>query len=211
LSQTRYTLVAQVLEAAINKALAYDPGTEQALASLDTKVLALHVTAPDTHWFVHIQNRSVAIYNQWEGTVDCKITGTLPALAALAAKDTTSLANTDVYIEGNPGVLTQVQNLLKTVDIDWELALSKHIGPTPAHLLSELLRAKHQWVRERAKALPSTVAHYLTEEAKLLPTAYEVQTHYQAIQTLRADTARLEARIAQLSQAAQSYKTKGPL
>ena len=195
---TRFSLLASLIEKAINKALEYDPGTQAALEALQGKVLQVHCTKPDSQWFAHIHTDSVSIYNHYETPADCKITGSLSALIGLGFSEVSSLANTDVYIEGNPGVLTHVQTLLKNLDIDWELALSEYLGTVPAHFLAQLIHSKEQWIRTRGQALPGYLASYFTEEAKLLPTEHEVRAHYQGIQSLRSQVSRLEARMAGL-------------
>lgn len=195
---TRATVLAGTLERAINTALQYDPGTQVALGDLKGKTLAVQCTSPALSLYFLINEQHIAVKSHHEDTCHCKLTGDLTALATVAFKGTTSLADTDVYIEGNPGVLSQLLEILKQLDIDWEEALGDRFGSIPGHFLSECINQNNRWLKTRAKQIPGYVKEVLTEELKLVPSSGEADEFYQALNTLRSDTARLAARITHL-------------
>ena len=200
MTTTRVTFLARAIEGAINRALDYDPGTRQALTALQGKCLAICSTTPAGTLYFQVHEQRVNVLAFYEGKIDCKLTGTLTHLASLGLKDTQNLANTDVYIEGNPGVLSQWLELVKNVDVDWEQALGERIGSLPAHAIGTLVRSQQQWLGQRAKKLPGYLTELATEELRLTPSRAEADNLYQQISTLRAQTARLEARFAHLKQ-----------
>lgn len=195
------SLLAQTLERAINGALEYDPGTRASLAQLQGRVLSIACTSPEGNLYFAVQGETLAVTGHYEGRPDCKLTGTLTSLMSLAFKpDPASLANTDVYIEGNPGVLNQFLAVVKNLDIDWEEALAVRIGSMPAHNIARVVRLQQHWLRERADKLPGYLTNLITEELRLTPSRNEAEVLYQKISDTRSHTARIEARLQQLKQ-----------
>lgn len=192
---TRASLIAATLEAAFNRALKYDPGSRAQLAKLAGRVIALDCTEPACKLFFVVDGDTLRVQAHCETTSDCTVRGRATEFAKLALSGQHSLADSGVYIEGNPGVMQQVQNLVQGLEIDWEDALGEVIGSLPAHALAESLRAKARWAKPRAEALPGYLSDLVTSELNLLPSANEAEALYDDIDQLRARAARLSARI----------------
>lgn len=202
MSLTRRALLAASLERAIARALAFDPGTRSRIKSLSGRCLAITSTEPAGSLFFSVVDDQVRVAAERDDKPDCRLTGSLTSLAGLALKpDTTTLADSDVYVEGNPGVLNQWLDLLRGVDIDWEDALAQVLGPVVAHGLATSWRAQWAWARERAQKLPRYFSELATEELRATPARNEVDEFAQDVSRLRAHTARIEARIDQLRRA----------
>lgn len=199
MTATRLTLLASALERIIAQALRYDPGTRGQLHTLANRTLAVTSTAPETTLFFTLSDDAIRVTTVHEGKPDCRLTGSLVNLGALALRpDSKTLANTDVYIEGNPGVLNQYLELLRDLDIDWEDALANVVGSVPAHTLAVAIRRQHQWLDARGRQLPGYLSELITEEFRLTPGRIEADLFYQDVSDLRSDVARLEARLEHL-------------
>jgi ubiquinone biosynthesis protein UbiJ len=185
-------------EAAINAALAYDPGTRFALGKLSGQVLAISVTTPAiTAYFVPEPDR-VRLLGHWEGEVNTRLQGSLPALIRLATGDPATLKDSGVEVTGSTGFLLELQRILRRLDIDWEEALSQLLGDIAGHQSASMMRSGARWLRERGASGQRLVSEFITEELKALPTKNELTDFYRAVDALRLDTDRAEARLQQL-------------
>ncbi len=200
MSTTRNQLMVRALELAINRALRYDPGSRAALAKLDQKTLGVICEAPKWQCYLLVEGETLHVQQFCEPPVDCQLRGKALDFAALAGRDVQTLANTDISVEGNPGVLAIWLDLIKALDVDWEEALGDSIGSMPAHWVATGVRAHTQWIKNRSDKLPGYLTSLVTEELRLTPSPLEAEHFYHAINQVRSDTARLEARINQLKQ-----------
>lgn len=192
---------ARTIEHIVNATLNYDPGTQAALARLDGRVIALESTEPSFTLFLQTGDGRVHLFSHWEETVACRLRGTLPNLIRLLlAQPQHSLANTGVEVSGQPQLLSHLQQLAKDVDIDWEEPVTRLLGDVAGHQVANLLQTQWHWCRTQAPKVPVLLSDFLTEELRMLPEPGEVDYFYQAINTLRADTDRLEARLIRLQQ-----------
>lgn len=188
-------------ERAINAALKYDPGTRSALNRLAGRTIAVESTEPAFTLYLQVGDEQVHLLNHWEESVACRLKGTLADLIRLVlAPAKHSLADTGVEVTGQPQLLAHLQQLLKEVDIDWEEPLAEVLGDVPGHQLARILRTQWNWHRTHLPKIPGLVSDFLTEELRVLPDPIEVEHFYQAIDTLRADTERLQARFDRLLQ-----------
>jgi ubiquinone biosynthesis accessory factor UbiJ len=190
-----------VVNRAIAHALRYDPGTQQALTALNGKVIQLNCTAPEFSLFVVIDANALHLHSHYESPVDCTLTGSGRALIGLLGQDHHSLANTGVTVSGEPGLLAKIQQLIGALDIDWQEALGDVIGDTAAYPLAQVFARQSAWLRQRADRFPDWLNDVLTQELRLLPSADELETFYDDVNELRADTERLQARIEKLQRA----------
>lgn len=188
-------------ERAINAALKYDPGTLAALNQLEGRVIAIQSTEPALTLYLQVGNEQVHLLTHCEEAVACRLRGTLANLTRLVLTHPQhSLADTGVEVTGQPQLLSHLQQLLKEVEIDWEEPLAEVLGDVPGHQFARFLRTQWNWHRTHLPKVPGLLSDFLTEELRMLPDPVEVEHFYQAIDSLRADTERLQARLAHLQQ-----------
>ena len=121
------------------------------------------------------------------------------ALARLAAEGRAPAGQ--VRIRGDAGLARALEAALKGAAIDWEGLAARWIGDTPAHQLGRAARAAAGWARESGARLARDLAEHLTEEARDLPPRAEVEDFLDAVDRLRDDLERLEARVRRLEAA----------
>lgn len=103
-----------------------------------------------------------------------------------------------VEISGDVELGRRFKELLDGIVIDWEEQLSRLTGDVIAHQIGRSVRAAHAFGTDTLHTLGRNFAEYQQEEARNLPAATEVAEFLAAVDVLRDDTARLEARIARL-------------
>lgn len=200
------TAAVAALNKAIEVALKYDPGTQAALQVLDGKVLHINCTTPALSLYALIEHERVRLTHHYEQSAHCTLTGSATALVGLLWHDQHSLADSGVTVSGEPGLLGNVQQLVKRLDLDWQQALSDVLGETAAFPLSRILSAQSQWLRQRSERLPDWLADVLTEELQLLPAQPELEQFFSDVNQLRADSERLQARIDKMRSARQNKR-----
>lgn len=185
-------------EKMLNAALRYDPATRIGLAQLEGKILAVQITAPALNFFVMPLDDELRLMGNWEGDVDTRITGSLLALAQLSQTETHNLKDSGVTVMGDLSLLTDLQRLMKNLDIDWEEMLSQFTGDIIGHQTAQMIRAKFGWVKDRAKSAQRLTGEFLTEELKALPGKPELDDFYQQVDNLRLAVDRATARVEKL-------------
>lgn len=134
-------------------------------------------------------------------TPDATLVGSPGALARLAATgDETLLRSRAVRITGDPLVARDFGELISLAAPDFEEELSRIVGDVAARQAGKLFRGLRDWGMDSADRLSRTLAEYLQEESRDLPTRHEVDAFLDEVDTVASDTARLEARIRRLEQ-----------
>jgi ubiquinone biosynthesis protein UbiJ len=170
------------------------------LAKLAGKVLALDLQGTGLVFHFHIETDGLRVREPGDTVSDARLSGTPLALARLGlnpdARD--ELFSGAVRIEGDVEVAQQIQNLLKSVDIDWEEQLAGVTGDAIAHQAGRAARNLRAWFTRSASHLEQDIGEYLKEESRNLPARDEVDRFLSAVDTLRSDVDRLEARVKRL-------------
>ncbi|MBW3567728.1 MAG: hypothetical protein KY410_07205 [Proteobacteria bacterium] len=139
----------------------------------------------------------IELFNHWRGEADVTIQGTLPALlfANLQREPGTPAG---VRIAGDAAIGQEFQKLIRLLDIDWEDRLSRFIGGTAAHRVGRTLRELGRFGRDSAERLGENLREYLQQETRDLPLREEVEHFVEAVDFLRADIDRVEAKLQKL-------------
>jgi ubiquinone biosynthesis protein UbiJ len=112
--------------------------------------------------------------------------------------------NGEIDIQGDMELGRAFQGLLRSIDVDWEEQLSRITGDVVAHQFGRSLRRSLAWGQKAADTLVMNISEYLQQESRDLPPRPVVEQFMGAVDTLRADTDRLEARIGRLQRGRNS-------
>ena len=188
------------IEATINTALQYDPGTQQKLQHLEQQVLLIDCALPPIQVAIEPHKEGLSLHDSWSGEAAVTLSGSLVALANLAIsnRDSGSFANSGVQVSGNLESLRQFNELLSALDIDWEAALADLLGDIPAHIIGETLRKSAQFKTQTMHRALSAFTEISQEELRLTPSPSEYQQFKQGVRQLASDTDRLMAKIEKL-------------
>lgn len=192
----------RLLERLLDDALALDPESRSALAGLSGKVVDVEVTGAGALRLridgerVHIGPRDAA----GDAAADVTVRGTPLSLLRLAfSGDREALILGDeVDLRGDVALAAQLQRIAARMDVDVEEALAQRIGDVPAHELMRGVRGLGGWMHAAGAALLADLSEYLRYEAAVVPRRDEVEQFSHAVDDLRDDVERLEARVTRL-------------
>jgi ubiquinone biosynthesis protein UbiJ len=103
-----------------------------------------------------------------------------------------------VRIEGDAEVAQHFRELLAEAQPDFEEELSRVIGDVAARQVANFARGLLDWGRKASGSFAGSVAEFLQEEGRDLPTRTEVDEFLAGVDRVRDDAERLEARLARL-------------
>jgi ubiquinone biosynthesis protein UbiJ len=185
------------LEFAVNAALKQDPETLERLKAFELRTIVVNIT--DLHQFVDVrfEQQSVQLSHKDEENADLLIAGTAFNLLKLG-EHPDNLFSSEIRIHGDVQFAKQLQDVLDGFDFDWEQQLARLTGDVIAQPLAYGLKQGFGWLRSTSQSLQLSLSEYLREEAQLLPDKIQIEDYMQAVDRLRADCDRLEARIKRL-------------
>lgn len=193
-------LLAGTLESALGAYLGLDPKHGEALAPLAGKTLALRVRPFDATVYFCPTETGIPVLAEFDGTPDVTLSGSFLAFArvGLGGSAQEGLSTGAVAVEGDSETARRFQALFEQLDIDWEAHLAVYTGEGFASSLMAFIGAGNAWIRGSMGALRADLAEFWQEESRELPARPEAEAFLAAVDTLRADHDRLEARIRRL-------------
>lgn len=197
-----------LLQWALNRALAADPEVQERLEEVEgarVRIVLEPLEQPLELRFVgnRIEVRRPENTEEGDG-VDVTISGSGPALAAfLIGRDARDSLPPGVGIRGDLALATRLGRLARSYRLDWEEILSHYLGDAGAHETARIARAAGRWRRGAGETLARDVAEYLSEESAIVAGRAALERFCDAVDELRDDVERLEARIASLLRRAE--------
>jgi len=170
---------------------------------LDGKVVAVRVRDTGLAMFFRIGDQGLELGSESETEPDVILSGSLITLAQMAGPqaddgDGSAVRGGALDISGDAFTAQAFQKLLRYARPDPEEELSRFVGDVAAHRAGEFARELRSWALRAGQTMGANVREYLQEERRELPSRYEVERFSKAVDTLRDDVARLEARMLRL-------------
>ncbi len=190
------------LETAIDAVLGLDPAAREALAALHGKVVGVEVRGLGLAFFLAPDAAGrLQVLAAHEGEPDCWLRGTPIDLARTGGgpAGARQLFSGQVRIEGDSALAHRFGTILAGLDVDWEEQLSRLTGDLVAHEVGSAARAAAALGRSASLAVERNLREYVQEEARLVPTRYEIEEFLAAVDRLRDDVERLAARVDRLA------------
>jgi len=186
-----------MLETAINRYLALDPDALEKLAAFKGRVIKIEIISTDKILYLFPDEHGIAITTEHEAEVDTTLRGTPLSLFKMGlVKNTASmLLKGEVEISGDTRLGHQFKNILSQLDIDWAEPLAEIIGDSLAYQLVHSGKKFGQWGKATMNSLATSLSEYLQEESRDVVTETELQIYNDAVDTLRNDVDRLQAKI----------------
>jgi ubiquinone biosynthesis protein UbiJ len=191
------------LAAVLNRNVAQSNRASALTVQLDGRTLSLVLEGTPLTLYFRVADGRIAIDSGQPGEADASLSGSplaLLSLAGPAAED--RLRGSAIRIAGDAEVAQRFRDLLQQAQPDFEEELSRVVGDVAAHRVAGLARGLFDWGRKAAGSLSTSVAEYLQEESRDLPTRIEVEEFLEAVDRLRESADRLEARLARLESSA---------
>ncbi len=187
------------IAALLNRQIQSKTPARELCAELTDHVFALRVKNSALAMYIIVAPDQVILSSEYGDEPDVVISGSLLALARLAAPSGDTVVRGDaVELSGDVILARKFQSLLRYARPDFEEELSGLVGDAAAHGIGELLRSVSQWGREASSTLQQNVSEYLQEESRAVPSRYEADAFRDQVDHLRDDVARFEARLKQV-------------
>lgn len=193
------------LEQLTNRLLGLDPETLRRLTALQGKVICIRIggeadSASPMVIYVLPGEAGLRFLTEYDAKPDVSLSGSLPALLRLIRGGTTpdSFSSGNVEISGDLELGKRFERIIKKLDIDWEEQASHVIGDIAAHKLGNLVRDIHAWRVQAVETVCKDLGEYLQHESQILAIPRAVDNFMNAVDVVRADADRLEARLHRL-------------
>ena len=189
------------IAAALNRQIASRAQARALCARLDGRLVVLRVRDTALSAAFLLKDSGISMSAAVDGEPDVIITGSLLALMRLAATGDEELMRSGVIdLAGDGETAASFRQLLRYARPDPEEELSRLVGDVAAHGIGEVIRGIGNWGRQSGAVIRQNIGEYLQEESRLLPGRRDIHRFREAVETLRDDVERLEARIRHLQQ-----------
>lgn len=190
-----------ILESAINRYLTLDPEVLDKLAVFDGKVIKMEISGIDKTYYLLPGETGIQVRDEYEGFVDTILRGSPLSLFKMGlVSDTASLLlKAEVEISGDTRLGHQFKNVLSQMDIDWSEPLAEIVGDGLAFQLQQSGKRFTQWGKDTVKSVSTSFSEYLQEESRDVVTETELNIFNDAVDQLRNDVDRLQAKINSLA------------
>jgi ubiquinone biosynthesis protein UbiJ len=200
-------LVLAGLEITLNRYLSLDPETLSRLAGMTGKLIAVELRGVGITLYMAPHSGGIQLLRECDGGADAVISGTPMALARVGIGEERGLLFAgEVEIRGDVTLGQRFESVLRELDIDWEEHLSYLVGDAAAHQVGNLVRDALQWGTKSVDTLGRDLTEYLQEESRQLPQRDEVNKFLAAVDVLRNDVERLNARVKRLQARIDSHE-----
>ena len=191
------------LQNILNRNIAASSAARAACRRLSGKTLAVRMQSSPEHTLIDLYFRCdderVAIATRSDDKAAASLAGTpLAYLGMLRSQPESLVRGGAVRIEGDAEVAQSFRDLLKAAQPDFEEELSRIVGDVAAHQLGNFARGALSFGMRVADTLAQNVSEYLTEESRDLVTRIETEEFVAAVDKLRDDVERAEARLKRL-------------
>ncbi|MDB6163274.1 MAG: hypothetical protein JWL98_706 [Xanthomonadaceae bacterium] len=198
-------LAGRTLEAALNRAVALDPDTRDALRGLDGQRVALEIERPPLALQVSVAGDRLLVGPvDAEAEPDLSVRGTLAALvsqlpfaSALRHDDGPPVGR--LRMAGDAELARRLQRLARQFDPDWQRPFAAVFGDVLGVQIANALASALRQAQVLSRNLAQTSAEYLTEESRDIVGRDELNAFHDDVDTLRDDVERVAARVARLS------------
>lgn len=211
-------LAGRALEAALNRAVALDPDTRDALQPLDGRSVVLALDAAESSPLAMRllvegdrlrvgpvdaeQTPDLAVRSTLGGMLSFGMQSLLPKLLGKRDDDEAAVPVGRMRIEGDAELARRLQRLAERFDPDWQQPFTAVFGDVIGVQIANGIAAALRQARTGGQTFAETAAEYLTEESRDVVPRAELDAFHDDVDTLRDDTERLAAWIARLQKRA---------
>lgn len=193
-------LAGRALEQALNRLVALDPDTAEALRGLGGRRIGLALEAPPIALELAVADGRLVVgppKDEPDLGVRATISGVLSQLPFLRPPGAPPVGK--VRINGDAELARQLQKLAQRFDPDWDEPFTRALGPVFGPQAARLLREALAGGAKFAKGFSRDAVDYLTEERRDLVGKAELAAFHDDVDELRDQVERLAARLARLA------------
>ncbi len=194
-------LAGRALEAALNRALALDLDTRDALRPLDGRRIALSLEAPALSLQIRVAGERLEVGPvEAADEPDLAVRSTLGGLLAQLPffnKDSAAPVGR-VRVSGDAELARRLQTLAQRFDPDWQQPFTVVFGELIGVQIANAVKAALQQLRSVGGNLAQNAAEFVTEESRDVVGRAELNAFHDDVDALRDDVERLQAKIERL-------------
>ena len=200
----------RALEAALNRALALDPDTRQALAGLDGRSVSLQLDSPALGMRIGVDGQTLSVGPlDAQQPADLAVHGSrlgalLGQLPMLAKRRSPGADGGRINVAGDAELARRLQQLAAGFDPDWQQPFVAALGPVIGVQVARVLRNALGHLRDGSRDVLGMAAEFVTEESRDVLGRFELNAFHDDVDGLRDDVERLAARVARLQAAGES-------
>ena len=198
-------LAGRTLEAALNRALALDPDTRDALRALDGQRIVLQVEQPPLALQVRVDGDRLVVGPPEEAVEpDLSVRSTLGALIAqlpMFRRDDAPPVGR-LRVSGDADLARRLQRLAERFDPDWQQPFAAVFGDVIGVQIANAVAGALRQARSAGRNFAQATAEYLTEESRDVVGREELNAFHDDVDALRDDVERIAARIARVQRGA---------
>lgn len=188
------------LESILNRNITGSSAARASCTRLAGKTLAVHLTSTPQHillsLFFTCDGERMSISAKSDTIAAATLSGTpLAYLSMVGSQPESAMRSGSVRIEGDAEVAQAFRDLLKAAQPDFEEELSRVIGDVSAHQVGRLTRGAFAFGKRVADTFAQNVSEYLQEESRDVVTRVEADEFVEAVDKLRDDVERAEAKL----------------
>lgn len=208
-------MAGRALETALNRAVALDPDTREALPPLDGRSIVLSLDGAESAAPLALklqvegsqlrvgpvdveQTPDLAVRSTLGGMLSFGMQALLPRLLGTRDEHADAVPVGRMRIEGDAELARRLQRLAERFDPDWQQPFTAMFGDVLGVQIANGVAAALRQARVSGRKLAETTAEYLTEESRDVVPRAELNAFYDDVDTLRDDAERLAARVARL-------------
>jgi ubiquinone biosynthesis protein UbiJ len=199
----------RVLEAALNRAVALDPDTRQALRALDGRRIELALQSPSLALQLRVEGERLVVGPvEREREADLSVRSTLGALVAqlpslLGGRRDDAPPVGGLRIAGDAELARRLQRLAERFDPDWQQPFVAVFGDFVGVQVANGFAAALRQARTLGGELAGSAAEYVVEESRDVVGRDELAAFHDDVDALRDDVERVAARVARIAGAAR--------
>jgi len=189
-----------LLGAVLNRALALDPPSRDAVAALECRRIGVQLRGMNLALAIHVRDGKLAVGPHWQKPADLNLHASPASLLAFALRrgDGSPLPPGKVEVSGDAELARRIEKLLREFRPDVEEAFAQTFGDVLGVPLARVFTRAFAWTRDTAQALVQDGTDYLREESRDLIAPAELEQFLDDVDRLREDADRLDARVQRL-------------
>lgn len=190
----------KLIESAGNHLLALDPDFLEQLKPFYKKTFRIELIVPGLT--IDLRPCPDGFIVELAGPDEPEVTlrGSLWAFVQLSKEGAHSgvFAQGRITMSGDAELGQAFQRVLGNLQIDWEELTSRFVGDLTARKLHRAIDDIGTWLKQSSRQFKENSGEYFQEELRVAPSKVEIDDMTHKIESLRSDTARLEASVAKL-------------
>ncbi len=193
-------LAGKALETALNRSLALDPDTRDALKSLDGRTITLAVEAPALALQISVAGDRLQVGPVVADEPDLAVRSTLGGLLGqlpFLRKDNAAPVGR-VRVSGDAELARRLQTLASRFDPDWQQPFVAVFGDLIGVQIANGVRRALDQLRDLSGSLARNAAEFVTEESRDVVGREELNAFHDDVDAIRDDVERLQARVERL-------------